>query len=66
MLIKKPTLIKSSEITSESNYINRRNFIKSSTLIGGSILSNNLIGANLPDAPFAELQNIQPSNYSTD
>jgi|TARA_B100001094_G_scaffold324378_1_gene376885 sulfoxide reductase catalytic subunit YedY len=66
MLIKKPTLIKSSEITSESNYINRRKFIKSSTLIGGSILSNNLIGANLPDAPFAELQNIQPSNYSTD
>ncbi len=66
MLIKKPISIKSSEITSETNYLNRRNFLKSSTLIGGSIISSSLIGANLPDEPFAELKDVQPSKYSTD
>lgn len=66
MLIKQPSTIKSFEITSERNYLNRRKFIQSSTLIGGSILSNNLFGANLPEKPFAELSDIKSSIYSTD
>ena len=45
MLIKKPNKIKSFEITSERNYINRRNFIKSGCLIGGGIISDNLLTA---------------------
>ncbi|MDB2544749.1 protein-methionine-sulfoxide reductase catalytic subunit MsrP [Woeseiaceae bacterium] len=66
MLIKRSSIIKSSEITSEDNYLNRRKFIQSSTLIGGSLLSSKLLGANLPQEPFAELDDVKSSLYSTD
>ena len=66
MLIKRSSIIKSSEITSEDNYLNRRKFIQSSTLIGGSLLSSRLLGANLPQEPFAELDDVKSSLYSTD
>ena len=66
MLIKRSSTIKSSEITSEDNYLNRRKFIQSSTLIGGSLLSSRLLGANLPQEPFAELDDVKSSLYSTD
>ncbi len=66
MLIKKPNKIKSFEITSERNYINRRNFIKSGCLIGGGIISDNLLTAELPSQPFEILKNIKESQYSTD
>ena len=66
MLIKRSSTIKSSEITSEDNYLNRRKFIQSSTLIGGSLLSSKLLSANLPQEPFAELDDVKSSLYSTD
>jgi sulfoxide reductase catalytic subunit YedY len=66
MLIKRSSIIKSSEITSEDNYLNRRKFIQSSTLIGGSLLSSKLLCANLPQEPFAELDDVKSSLYSTD
>ena len=66
MLIKRSSIIKSSEITSEDNYLNRRKFIQSSTLIGGSLLSSKLLSANLPQEPFAELDDVKSSLYSTD
>ena len=66
MLIKRSSIIKSSEITSEDNYLNRRKFIQSTTLIGGGLLSGKILGASLPQEPFAELDNIQSSQYSTD
>jgi len=66
MLIKRSSTIKSSEITSEDNYLNRRKFIQSSTLIGSSLLSSKLLGANLPQEPFAELDDVKSSLYSTD
>ena len=66
MVIKRSSTIKSSEITSEDNYLNRRKFIQSSTLIGGSLLSSRLLGANLPQEPFAELDDVKSSLYSTD
>ena len=66
MLIKKPNKIKSFEISSERNYINRRNFIKSGCLIGGGIISDNILTAELPSQPFEILKNIKESQYSTD
>ena len=59
MLIKKPNKIKSFEITSERNYINRRSFIKSGCLIGGGIISDNILTAELPSQPFEILKNIK-------
>ena len=66
MLIKKPNKIRSYEITSERNYLNRRSFIQSGCLIAGGILSQGIHSANLPDQPFDKLENINQSEYSTD
>ena len=65
MLIKKPNNIRSSEITSEANYFNRRKFLQSGYLIGGGLLTQKLFGAELPQKPFDVLKNINSSKYST-
>ena len=65
MLIKKPNNIRSSEITSEANYFNRRKFLQSGYLIGGGLLTQKLFGAELPKKPFDVLKDINPSEYST-
>lgn len=65
MLIKKPNNIRSSEITSEANYLNRRKFLQSGYLIGGGLLTQKLFGAELPKKPFDVLKDINPSEYST-
>ncbi len=65
MLIKKPNNIRSSEITSEANYFNRRKFLQSGYLIGGGLLTQKLFGAELPKKPFDVLKDINPSKYST-
>jgi len=65
MLIKKPNNIRSSEITSEANYFNRRKFLQSGYLIGGGLLTQKLFGAKLPKKPFDVLKDINPSEYST-
>lgn len=53
MLIKKPDAIKSSEITPEEAFVNRRNFIKSQMLLGGGVglglISPGLQAALQPD-----------------
>ncbi len=65
MLIKKPNNIRSYEITSETNYFNRRKFLQSSYLIGGSLLSYKMFGAELPKKPFDVIKDINTSKYST-
>ena len=65
MLIKKPNNIRSSEITSEANYLNRRKFLQSGYLIGGGLLTQKLFGAELPKKPFDVLKDINSSEYST-
>ena len=65
MLIKKPNNIRSSEITSEANYFNRRKFLQSGYLIGGGLLTQKLFGADLPKKPFDVLKDINSSEYST-
>jgi len=70
MLIKKASDIKSSEITSESNYLNRRNFIRAG-LIAGTAGATALTYRyfNPPSLPPVDVKNISgielPKNFST-
>lgn len=65
MLIKKPADIKPSEITSEKNYLNRRDFIRGGAIAGGSLLGGSAVGALIPDTRLAKLANVKKSRYST-
>ena len=65
MLIRKPNDIRPSEITSEANYLNRRDFIRAGAIAGGSIISSGAIGAVVPDSRLAPLANIAKSPLST-
>lgn len=65
MLIRKSPDIRPSEITSETNYLNRRQFLQSSALAGGSLLAGSAMSAVVPDTPMAELSGVIPGDYST-
>jgi sulfoxide reductase catalytic subunit YedY len=65
VLIRKPADIRPSEITSETNYFNRRQFLQSSAAAGGSLLAASAMGAVVPENPLAKLSGIVPSEYST-
>ena len=66
MLIKKPADIRPSEITSERNYLNRREFLRAGAIAGGSILATPAVGAIVPDARRAKLADVGSSVFSTD
>ena len=66
MLIKKPTDIRPSEITSQQNYLNRRDFIRAGAIAGGSLLAPAALGAIVPDSHLAKLPDVSASLYSTD
>ena len=66
MLIRKPADIRPSEITSETNYLNRRDFIRVGAAAGGSLIAGPAIGAVIPDSRYATLRDIARSPYSTD
>lgn len=66
MLIKQPADIRPSEITSESNYFNRRKFLKAAGWVGGSALAGPAAAAVVPAERTAEIPGIVPSAYSTD
>ena len=65
MLIRKPADIRPSEITSESNYVNRREFLRTSVLAGAGLASGGAMGAIVPRGELAKLPNIRESDYST-
>jgi len=65
VLIRKPTDIRSSEITSEANYVNRRRFLQTSALAGGSLLAGSALSAIVPDSPMTELADVVPGDFST-
>jgi sulfoxide reductase catalytic subunit YedY len=66
VLIRKPSDIRPSEITSETNYVNRRQFLQSSAMAGGSMLAGPAFGAIVPEKPLAKLSDVITSEYSTD
>tara|TARA_R110002096_G_C14587096_1_gene721711 strand:- start:603 stop:1562 length:960 start_codon:yes stop_codon:yes gene_type:complete len=66
VIIRKPADIRPSEITSESNYLNRREFIRAGAIAGGTLLGGSAIGAVVPDSPMARLSDVASSSYSTE
>ncbi|HYJ90068.1 MAG TPA: protein-methionine-sulfoxide reductase catalytic subunit MsrP [Pyrinomonadaceae bacterium] len=71
MLIKKPSDIKSSEITSEGNYLNRRNFIRAGLLAGTGFATGLAYRyfnpTPLPPVEVKDISNIEtPKTFSTD
>ena len=65
MLIKKPADIRPSEITSEKNYLNRRDFMRAGAIAGGSILAPAAVAAVVPEARRAKLADVGSSAFST-
>ena len=65
MLIKKPSDIKPSEITSHSNYLNRRQFMKAGAIAGGTLLAPAALGAVIPEERRAKLPDVTESPFST-
>ncbi len=65
VLIQKPVDIRSSEITSKENYLNRRMFIQSGAIAGGSLLSGQALAALVPTVRGAKLADVQKSDFST-
>ncbi len=66
MLIKKPSDIRPSEITSETNYLNRRDFIRAGAIAGGTLLAGPGAAAVLPRERRAKLEDVATSPFSTD
>ena len=58
--------IRPSEITSESNYLNRRDFIRAGAIAGGSLIAPGALAAVVPDTRLAALSNVAKSTLSTD
>jgi methionine sulfoxide reductase catalytic subunit len=66
MLIKNNPDIKSSEITIEEDYLNRRKFIKFSlATVGGMALKSTALFAGEKGSYLAELKNVKKSKFST-
>jgi sulfoxide reductase catalytic subunit YedY len=65
MLIKKPTDIRPSEITSEENYLNRRAFMQAGGIAGASVLAGPALSAIVPDEKRAQLGDVASSEFST-
>jgi len=65
VLIKKPADIRPSEITSERNYLNRRQFIRAGAIAGGSLTVGAAMAAVIPDTRLARLDEVSTSPFST-
>jgi sulfoxide reductase catalytic subunit YedY len=66
MLIRKPSDIRPSEITSKDFYLNRRSFMQGAAAAGGTILAGTTNAAIIPEERRAKLEGIQASEFSTD
>ena len=65
MLIKKPSDIRPSEITSETNYLNRRQFMRAGSIAGATLLAGPALGAVVPEGDRAQLPDVRKSPFST-
>jgi len=66
VLIKKPSDIRPSEITSQANYLNRRQFMQAGAIAGGALLAAPALGAVIPAERRARLPDVGSSAFSTD
>ncbi|MDJ0751322.1 MAG: protein-methionine-sulfoxide reductase catalytic subunit MsrP [Woeseiaceae bacterium] len=66
MLIRKPADIRPSEITSETNYLNRRDFIRAGAIASGSLLAPAGLAAVIPEQRRARIDGVAESPFSTD
>jgi sulfoxide reductase catalytic subunit YedY len=65
MLIKQPSDILPSEITSRDNYLNRRSFMLAGGIASGLAMAGPLLGAVVPDQRRAKLANVRTSVFSS-
>lgn len=65
MLIKKPADIRPSEITSEANYLNRRDFMRAGAVTAGSLISATATSAFVADTKGARLNGITPGPFGS-
>ncbi|MEJ2128193.1 MAG: protein-methionine-sulfoxide reductase catalytic subunit MsrP [Woeseiaceae bacterium] len=65
MLIRKPSDIRPSEITSQQNYLRRRDFIRAGAIAGATVLAGPALGAVVPEGRRARLPDIGKSEFST-
>jgi sulfoxide reductase catalytic subunit YedY len=66
LLIRKPSDIRPSEITSRENYLNRRQFMQAGAIAGGTLLAPAALGAIVPEERRARLSDVRRSAFSTD
>jgi len=66
VLIKRPADIRSSEITSRENYLNRRDFIRAGAIAGSGLMVSPSNAAVVPPERGAKLTDVQESEFSTD
>ena len=66
MLIRKPSDIRPSEITSRENYLNRRQFMQAGAIAGGTLLAPAALGAIIPEERRSRLPDVRESAFSTD
>lgn len=65
MLIRKPSDIRSYEITSKDNYLNRRDFIRSGAAAGAGLVAGSSFAAVIPEERGAQLADVRESEFST-
>jgi len=65
VLIRKSSDIRPSEITSEANYLNRRDFMRGGAVAAGSILAPPALGAVVPEDIRDRIPGIVESDFST-
>lgn len=65
MLIKQPSDILPSEITSRDNYLNRRSFMLAGGIASGLALAGPVLGAVVPDQRRAKLADVRTSVFSS-
>ncbi|MDJ0908502.1 MAG: protein-methionine-sulfoxide reductase catalytic subunit MsrP [Woeseiaceae bacterium] len=66
MLIKKPSDIRPSEITSRENYLNRRQFMQAGAIAGGLALGGSAVAAVVPEQRRGRIPDVGSSEFSTD
>ena len=66
MLIRSARSLRPSEITSEDNYLNRRDFMRAGAIAGGAAFASPALAAIVPEARREKIPGVAKSEFSTD